>query len=103
GAAGVDKDKTKAFSWYLMAAKAGDKGAQKEISLCFYVGTGVEQSYQEYSHWNDYASKNTKEPLQIKFDLSLPLLHRAAEYGQVALVKSLMEQLAMNVDLRDRH
>jgi len=94
GKGGIAEDKEKALDWYRKAARAGDKGAQKKIS---YFSDKEERAY-----WRKCAENNKTEPLQIKFDFSLPLIHRAVELRQTELVRSLVEQSLTQVELKDR-
>lgn len=46
------KDQEEAFQWFLKAAEQGNKYAQKEVSICYSRGRGVEQNQEESSAWS---------------------------------------------------
>lgn len=102
GGCGVEKNQEKAFYWYLKAAEAGDKGAQRQVESRYWEGIGVQKNSERGGYWFDRYLENETEPLEMKFDLSLSLLHRAAERGKMEVVRSLVEQLKATVDLKDR-
>lgn len=103
GAGGVGKDQKKAFFWYLEAAKAGDKGAQEEVQNRFRMGQGIEENMERSNDWGSCAQGNVNKPFHIKFDITIPLLHRIVENGQVSLFKFLTDQLSVKLDTADRH
>lgn len=113
GSGGVSENKHTSFNWYLKAALAGDKGAQQELKTYYYnysqtiKGNADEGAYKRFlnkvEYWETLARDNKTDPLKIKLDLSLPLIHRAAEFGELDLVRSLMEQRLAKVDIRNRH
>jgi hypothetical protein len=44
---GVDKDETKAVSWYTIAAQQGSENAQFNLGWCYHNGIGVEKDEKE--------------------------------------------------------
>jgi hypothetical protein len=79
------------FNWCLKAAERGNKRAQQQLATRYP---------ERYNSWRNSAKA---EPLEIKFDITLPQLHRAAENNKLTLVRSLVKQPSVNMEARDRY
>ena len=55
---GVEKDKQKAYSYYLDAAKSGNDKAQFNLAIMYYNGDGVDVNYNEALKWASMARDN---------------------------------------------
>src|SRR4051794_19670861 len=103
GGCGVRKDESESFRWYLMAAEAGDHRAQNLVSICDSLGIGAGEDVFKRIYWFDLIYSNTRKEPPIKFDISLPLIHRAVEHGQVKQVRELIGKSMANINLKDRY
>ncbi|ORZ28551.1 hypothetical protein BCR41DRAFT_367175 [Lobosporangium transversale] len=48
---GVSQDYSKAFGWYLKAAKQGDDDAQSNLGYMYLEGKGISQDYSKAMDW----------------------------------------------------
>lgn len=57
GHRGVERDPTKAFSWFRRAALAGHADAMAELGLCYELGCGVEADDEKALDWYTQAAQ----------------------------------------------
>ena len=61
---GVNKDESKAFSWYQKAAEQGLDDAQYRLGCCYYYGIGIDTDYSEGANWFKKAAEQGHDEAQ---------------------------------------
>lgn len=103
GGSGFNKSLEKSLHWYLKAAEADDKGAQQWVVNHYYrIADDAYENYRSFLYWWDHYQRNKTHSLEIQFDLSFSVLHRAVNCGKVEVVRLLAKQKAL-MKAKDKH
>jgi TPR repeat protein len=77
GGVGVEKDETKAFYWFKMAAEGGEENSQYIVGLYYLLGRGAPQDYVLAYKWLNLAASNGVEAAIEKRHFAESLMTRS--------------------------
>jgi ankyrin repeat protein len=93
----LERDTAQAMAWLRKAAEQDDPTAPLNLGNMYFLGVGVPRDEAQAEKWYrkaaDKGDPAASQALSLlgKSPTSIPLLHRVAEYGDLAAVRSVVE------------